>query len=96
MSRNKVKWEFLLFVSKKTPKTEYEIELLKKIGEEYLDGRYSIEVIDVITDPETTIKENIIATPALLKKFPEPSRRIIGDLSDKMKLLAALDILSGE
>ena len=89
-------WEFFLFVSKESPTTEHMVSMLEKMCETHLNCRCSIAVIDVILQPDIALQENILATPTLLKKSPEPSRRIIGDLSDEKKLLAALDILPGE
>ncbi|KLD67087.1 circadian clock KaiB family protein, partial [Luteibacter rhizovicinus] len=59
---------------------------------ENLDGRYELEVIDVYERPETTRDLQIVATPTLVKVLPEPLRRIIGDLSDELKVLAGLDL----
>jgi circadian clock protein KaiB len=94
MENDKVNWEFFLFISKKTPKINLGVQTLEKLCKEHLEGRYSINVIDVLLDPVATMEANIIATPTLLKKFPEPARKIIGDLSDEQKLITALEILN--
>ena len=81
-----------LFVSGATPRSSAAIANIKAIGEKRLRGRYELEVIDVYDRPETTRELQIVATPTLVKVLPEPLRRIIGDLSDELKVLAGLDI----
>jgi circadian clock protein KaiB len=66
---------------------------MRKICEENLNGRYDLEVIDVYENPEATRELQVIATPTLIKILPEPLRRIIGDLSDKEKVLAGLNLM---
>ena len=66
---------------------------MRRICEENLAGQYDLEVIDVYQNPEATKDLQIIATPTLVKILPEPLRRIIGDLSDKERVLAGLDLL---
>jgi circadian clock protein KaiB len=65
---------------------------LKKICEEYLEDGYDLEVIDLYQKPSLAQENQIIAAPTLIKKFPLPSRRIIGDMSDKKKVLLGLDL----
>jgi circadian clock protein KaiB len=81
-----------LFITGSTPRSTRAIENLRRICAENLDGRYEIEVIDVYERPETTRELQIVATPTLVKVLPEPLRRIIGDLSDELKVLAGLDL----
>jgi circadian clock protein KaiB len=85
-------YQLRLFITGSTPRSTRAIENLRKICEENLDGRYELEVIDVYERPETTRDLQIVATPTLVKVLPEPLRRIIGDLSDELKVLAGLDI----
>jgi circadian clock protein KaiB len=89
---DKTHWVFRLFVSRAGPNTEREVALLEEICEQHLEGVCDIEVINVIEYPRAAMDEDIIATPCLLKKYPKPERRIIGNLSDKEKLLSGLEI----
>lgn len=72
------------------------IENLRKICESELSGRCEVEVIDVLENPRLAENEKILATPTLVKRQPEPMRKIIGDLSDREKVLLGLDIFSSE
>jgi circadian clock protein KaiB len=85
-------YQLRLFITGSTPHSTRAIENLRRICAENLDGRYELEVIDVYERPETTRELQIVATPTLVKVLPEPLRRIIGDLSDELKVLAGLDI----
>jgi circadian clock protein KaiB len=85
-------YQLRLFITGSTPRSTRAIENLRRICAENLDGRYEIEVIDVYDRPETTRDLQIVATPTLVKVLPEPMRRIIGDLSDELKVLAGLDL----
>ena len=91
-AKDEVYWIFRLFISGKTPKNDHSIALLEQICKTHLKGKYNIEVIDVIQNPLSCIEENILATPTLIKKLPEPVRRIIGDLSVKENALLGLEI----
>ncbi|HEY0233188.1 MAG TPA: circadian clock KaiB family protein [Dokdonella sp.] len=88
-----VQYKLRLFVTGTTPRSTRAIENMKQICEENLEGRYDLEVIDVYANPEATKELQIIATPTLVKILPEPLRRIIGDLSDREKVLAGLNVL---
>ncbi len=90
------KWVFRFFISGKTPKNDRSIATMEQICKNYLEGNCDIEVIDVLKDPLAGIEANILATPTLIKQFPEPVRRIIGDLSDKEKVLLGLEIFVKE
>jgi circadian clock protein KaiB len=83
-----------LFVTGSTPRSTRAIANMRKICDENLDGRYDLEVVDVYENPEATKELQVIATPTLIKILPEPLRRIIGDLSDKERVLAGLDLRS--
>lgn len=85
-------YQLRLFITGSTPRSTRAIENLRKICKENLEGRYELEVIDVYERPETTRELQIVATPTLVKVLPEPLRRIIGDLSDELKVLAGLDL----
>jgi len=88
----KDKYILRLFITGTTTKSVLAITNLKKICEEYLDGRYDLEVIDLYQNPGLAIDEQIIAAPTLIKKLPLPFRRIIGDMSDMEKVLMGLEI----
>jgi circadian clock protein KaiB len=86
------KYVLRLYVTGLTPKSTKAIQNIKKICEENLKGRYELEVVDVYQQPEFAKKEQIIAAPTLIKKLPLPLRRIIGDMSDKERVLIGLDL----
>jgi circadian clock protein KaiB len=86
------KWILRLYVAGHTPKSISAFENLKRVCEEQLKNRYSIEVIDLLENPHLGREEQILAIPTLIRKLPEPVRKIIGDLSDTEHLLVGLDI----
>ena len=81
-----------LYVAGMTPKSTLAITNIKKICEEHLAGRYSLEVIDLYKRPALADGEQIIAAPTLLKKLPLPLRRFIGDMSNTEKIIVGLDV----
>jgi circadian clock protein KaiB len=83
-------------VAGNTPKSLTALNNLKKYCEEYLKGQYKIEVIDLLVKPQLAEGDQIFAVPTLVKKVPEPIRKIIGDLSNKEKVLVGLNIVSVE
>lgn len=85
-------YELRLYVAGKTSKSVVALENLKKICEEHLQGQYSIEIIDLLETPQLAEGDQILAIPTLVKKVPEPVRKIIGDLSNVEKVLVGLDI----
>ncbi len=85
-------WELKLYVAGETQKSKTAIENLNRICEEHLKGRYHIEVVDLTKHPQLAAGEQIFAVPALVRKLPEPIRKIIGDLSAEEKVLVGLDI----
>ena len=87
------KYILRLYISGASTRSAIALENLKKICEEYLEGRYVLEVIDLFQHPVLAKDEQIIAAPTLIKKLPLPFRRIIGDMSDKDKVLTGLDLL---
>jgi circadian clock protein KaiB len=89
----KDKWVLRLYVAGKTPKALTAFTNLKKICEEKLKGKYSIEVIDLLINPQLSAEYQILALPTLVRKLPVPVRKIIGDLSDTERVLVGLDLL---
>jgi circadian clock protein KaiB len=85
-------YKLRLFITGSTPHSTRAIENMRRICEEHLEGRYDLEVVDVYEDPEATRELQVIATPTLVKILPEPLRRIIGDLSNRERVLAGLDL----
>jgi circadian clock protein KaiB len=87
-------WVLRLYVAGQTPKAITAFTNLKKICEEQLNGKYSIEVIDLMQEPQLAAEFQIVALPTLIRKLPVPVRKIIGDLSDTEKVLIGLDLLA--
>lgn len=85
-------WELRLYVAGKTPKSVTAFANLKRICEEYLGGRYTIEVVDLVENPQLARGDQIFAIPTLVRKLPEPIRKIIGDLSNTERVLVGLDL----
>ncbi|WP_343307416.1 circadian clock KaiB family protein [Chitinophaga niabensis] len=81
-----------LFVTGASPNSVRAISNLKELCEEYLKGKYSLEVIDVYQETAIAQQEQIVALPLLIKKYPFPERRMIGDLSDTDKVLKGLGL----
>lgn len=90
---DKDKYILRLYITGSTRRSVLALTNLKKICEEYLDGRYELEVIDLYQMPALAKDEQIIAAPTLIKKLPLPFRRIIGDMSDAGKVLMGLDLV---
>lgn len=86
-------WKLRLYVAGQTPKSMAAFANLKTICEEYLSGKYTIEVIDLMVNPKLAQGDQIIAIPTLVRKLPEPIRKIIGDLSNTERVLVGLDLL---
>jgi circadian clock protein KaiB len=85
-------WQLLLYIAGQTPKSIKALENIKKYAEEYLAGKYSIEIIDLLKNPKLAEGDQILAVPTLVRKFPEPIRKIIGDLSNEERVLVGLNI----
>ena len=83
-----------LYVTGLTPRSVRAVDNLRAICDEYLEGRYDLEVIDVYQQPILAKGEQIIAAPTLIKKLPLPMRRIIGDMSNRERVLLGLDLVS--
>jgi len=81
-----------LYVAGQTPKSIAAIANLKKLCEQHLAGRYSIDIVDLMQNPGLAQHDQIVAIPTLIRKLPEPIKRIIGDLSNTERVLVGLDI----
>jgi circadian clock protein KaiB len=81
-----------LYVAGQTPRSIAAVGNLRKICEQHLAGRYTIEVVDLMKDPALAQRHQIVAIPTLIRQLPEPVKRIIGDLSNLEKVLVGLDI----
>ena len=86
------KWKLCLYIAGQTPKSIAALANLKKICEEHLAGEYSIEIVDLATNPSLARSDQILAIPTLVRKLPEPIRKIIGDLSNEERTLIGLDL----
>ena len=85
-------WQLRLYVAGQTPKSVTAFANLKKLCEENLPGRYQIEVIDLLQQPQLAAGHQIVAIPTLVRKLPEPLRRIVGDLSNADRTLVGLQL----
>jgi circadian clock protein KaiB len=86
------KWDLRLYVAGQTPRSITALENLERICETHLAGEYRIEVIDLLRDPKLARGDQILAVPTLVRKLPEPVRKIIGDLSNEHRVLVGLDL----
>jgi circadian clock protein KaiB len=87
-------WQLRLYVAGQTPKSVTAFANLKRICDEYLAGEFDIEVIDLIENPRLAKDDQIVAIPTLVRKLPQPIRKIIGDLSDMERTLVGLQLRS--
>ncbi len=85
-------WNLRLYVAGATPKSMTAFSNLKKICEEHLEGKYKIEVIDLMKNPQLAKGDQILAIPTLVRKLPPPLKKIIGDLSNTERVLVGLDL----
>lgn len=85
-------WELRLYVAGITPKSMEAFSNLKKICEEHLAGKYHIEVIDLMENPRLARGDQILAIPTLVRRLPQPLKKIIGDLSDTERVLVGLNL----
>lgn len=92
MAKASKKYELRLYIAGNTPRSVTALNNLKRYCEEHLKGVYEIEVIDLLVNPQLAEGDQILAIPTLVKKVPEPVRKIIGDLSNEEKVLVGLDI----
>lgn len=86
-------YKLRLYITGMTPNSKRAVENIKNICEEYLQGRYELEVVDIYQQPKLAEGEQIIAAPTLIKHAPHPLRRLIGDMSDTDKVLSGLDLM---
>ena len=89
-------WQLRLYVAGQTPKSLTAFANLTKICENHLKDRYQIEVIDLLQQPQLSKGDQILAIPTLVRKLPQPVRKIIGDLSDTERVLVGLDLRSAD
>lgn len=85
-------WNLRLYVAGQTPKSVRALENLKRLCEEHLPGQYSIEIVDLVVNPRLAKEDQILAIPTLVRKLPDPIRKIIGDLSDTDRTLVGLQL----
>jgi circadian clock protein KaiB len=86
------KWQLRLYIAGNTPKSTAALINLKKYCEQHLQGRYELEVIDLLLHPQLAAGDQILAIPTLVRKVPVPVRKIIGDLSNEEKVIVGLDL----
>jgi circadian clock protein KaiB len=85
-------WELRLYIAGQTPKSVLALKNITKYCREHLEGKYTIEIVDLLINPRLAEGDQIFAIPTLVRKFPEPLRKIIGDLSNEEKVLVGLNI----
>lgn len=90
--RDEKHYRLTLYVSGSSPRSVRAIGNIKRVCEEHLDGRYSLEVVDLYQQPERASGAQILATPTLIKSLPTPIRRLVGDLADVEKVLKGLGL----
>lgn len=89
------KWLLKLYVAGARPKSQTAFANLKRICEQHMPGEYEIEIIDLLERPQLAKGDQILAVPTLVRRLPEPIRKIIGDLSDTERVLVGLDLKAG-
>jgi circadian clock protein KaiB len=85
-------WDLYLYVTGRSPKSLRAIENLHRACEEYLPGRYTIEIVDLLKDPRRAADDQILAAPTVVRRLPSPIRKLVGDLSDGERLLVGLQL----
>lgn len=88
-------YQLRLYVAGQTPRSLGALTNLKKICDEYLKGRYELEIIDLLQTPQLASGDQILAVPTLVRRLPEPVKKIIGDLSNTERVLVGLDLRGG-
>jgi circadian clock protein KaiB len=88
----RAEFQLRLYVAGQTPKSAAALANLKRICETHLAGRYEIEVVDLLVNPKLAAGDQILAVPTLVRKLPEPIRKIIGDLSNEERVLVGLNV----
>ena len=91
-ARTQKEWELKIYVAGETDKSRAAIENLRRICEEHMKGKYHIEVIDLMKHPQLAAEDQIFAVPTVIRKLPEPIKKLIGDLSVTEKVMVGLDI----
>ena len=86
------KWNLRLYTAGQSPKSLAALDNLKRMCEQHLAGRYTIEVVDLLKNPRLAKDDQIVAIPTLVRKLPEPLRRIVGDLSDTERALVGMQL----
>jgi circadian clock protein KaiB len=92
MPKNGKMYSLRLYITGQTPRSSASIRNLRKVCDQYLEGRFELEVIDVYQRPEMAKEAQIIAAPTLIKRLPLPLRRLVGDLSNEQQVLLGLDV----
>lgn len=85
-------WKLRLYVAGQTPRSVAAIDNLERICQEHLEGRYEVEVVDLLKNPRLARDHQILAVPTLVRQIPHPARKIIGDLSNVERVLVGLEI----
>jgi circadian clock protein KaiB len=88
------RWELRLYTAGQSPKSLAAIRNLKRVCDEHVPGRYSIEIVDLLVNPRLAKDDQIVAIPTLVRKLPPPLRKIIGDLSDADRTIVGLQLKS--
>ncbi len=90
------KYNLKLYITGTNPRAEAAIANLRRICDDELKGEYHLEIVDVLENPEAAETDRILATPTLIKSLPPPLRRVIGDMSDRDKVLLGLEVTSSD
>ncbi len=85
-------WKFCLYVANQTPRSVQALNNLNDFCKREFPGRYAIKVVDVLAKPHLALKENIVAVPTLVRVAPAPMRRVIGNLTDRSRMILGLDL----
>jgi len=88
-------WRLRLYVADGSPKSHQALQNLKRLCETHLAGRYRIEVVDLVQNPRLARGDQIVAVPTLVRRLPQPIRKIVGDLSNEDRTLVGLQLRSG-
>jgi circadian clock protein KaiB len=91
-----VVWNLRLYIAGETPRSIAALANLQKICDEHLPGRYHVEVVDLLKNPQLAAGDQIVAVPTLVRRLPPPLKRIIGDLSNSERVIVGLDLRPGE
>jgi len=92
----RVVWSLRLYIAGETPRSIAALANLQKICDEHLPGRYRVEVVDLLKNPQLAEGDQIVAVPTLVRRLPPPLKRIIGDLSNSERVIVGLDLRPGE